>query len=71
MGDKMNLVEVAAWIQQGQRVAYDKNLKGEEFQKYVLGHVLRKAKGQLNPSMVLELIKLETSVPNKDGMIQC
>lgn len=65
----MNLVKVATWVQEGYREAYDKEIADDLFIKYVVGYVMRKGKGQLNPLNIEDLVKLETSVPDKRGFV--
>jgi hypothetical protein len=67
----MNLVEIATWIQEGQREAYDGDISSSDFKNYVIGYVMIKGKGHLNPRIIGELVDLETSIPDKNGFIQC
>jgi hypothetical protein len=68
----MNLVEVATWIQDGYREAYD-NFEDlpNGVQNYVFRYVMQAGKGCLNPSIVKSLVQLETSVPDQHGTTQC
>ena len=72
----MNLVEVATWIQEGYKEYYEKTptivrpIAGT-VQDYVMAYVMRKGKGHLNPALIRDLVVLETSVPDQDGMVQC
>ena len=73
-GTKMNLVQIATWIQEGYRKYYDdrKNgIKHKDQTDFIMGYVIRKGKGKLNPKIVREFICLETSVPDENGTVQC
>ena len=72
----MNLLKVAEHIQHGLAEWYslvplmpEGAAKGEvERNKHVLGFGLRKTKGHENPDTIIQLIQLETSVPDEHGM---
>jgi len=71
----MNLVEVAKWIEEGYRkYYYIKKTEGSVDKKchqFVIDHVMRLGRGGLNPVILKQLVELETSVPDENGMIQC
>ena len=70
----MNLVEVATWIQEGYAEFYtNPHIKAPyvNAETYALYYVMRKGKGHLNPATIKDLIALETSVPDPNGMNQC
>jgi len=67
----MNLVEVATWIQEGYAEFYqrqrDENYDLISKKDYVMRYVMEKGRGRLNPSIISDLIDMETSVPDDDG----
>ena len=75
---KMNLVEIATWIQDGMReyaVIKKANIQFHhgfvDKKTFVMSYVMREGKGHLNPKIIGKLIDLETSVPDENGLVQC
>jgi hypothetical protein len=71
----MNLVKVATWIQEGYAEYYrrrrDENYDLIPKKDYVMKYVMEEGRGQLNPSMISDLIDMETSVPDDEGFTLC
>ena len=72
----MNLVEVATWIQEGYKEYYGidklaRPILNRSTKDYVMQYVMRKGRGHLNPKVIEDLIKLETSVEDKVGRTLC
>jgi len=74
----MNLVEVEQWIQEGHKeysIIKRSDIKNREDvgileskKQFVVGYVMRKGKGRFNPITIENLVDLETSVPDENGM---
>lgn len=67
----MNTIQVSTWVQEGYAEAYKQKIDHAELRKWIAGYVMRKGKGQLNPIQVMQLIDMETSVPNAEGWQLC
>ena len=67
----MNLVEVATWIQEGYHAFNETNLPFSERTNWIVGQVMQKTKGRANPIQIKELVELETTIPDKNGMQLC
>jgi Asp-tRNA(Asn)/Glu-tRNA(Gln) amidotransferase B subunit len=68
----MNTVEVATWIQEGLIAANERDFSSvRDRDKWIIGQVLRKARGKMNPNIIQDFINMETSIPCKMGWTLC
>ena len=70
----MNLLQIAKWIQDGYREYYKidklaRPILNRSTEDFVLGYIMRTSGGTVNPNQMMELIKLENSIPDGEGTV--